>query len=116
MADEDWSKTWSLFSADAKEVCTLNHFLQSREWFKEPSGDSYDFWLNRYRESSKDDWEVDISSDTATLLLPGQDWKIDAVLEDGSWRVARSGEYDTCLPFRPQAQSSRLGSSAVPIG
>jgi hypothetical protein len=101
MADEDWSKVWNLFSAQAKELCTFNFFLQSRDWFKEQSGDSYDFWLGNYREFSEGDWEVQGSVDIAILRLSERDLSIDAVREDDGWHVAQSGEYQTCLPFRP---------------
>jgi len=101
MADEDWSRVWQIFSAQAKEICTFDLFIQSREWFKEQSGDSYDFWLQQFTEMSESDWEVQVSDDTTTLRLPAEDRAIRAVLEDGSWHIAHSGEYDTCLPFRP---------------
>ena len=101
MADEDWSRVWRLFSAQAKEICPSDLFIQSREWFKEQSGNSYDFWLEKFTQMSEADCEVEVSDDTASLRFPAENRTIKAVLEDGSWHVAHSGEYDTCLPFRP---------------
>ncbi len=101
MANEDWPEVWDLFSARAKGLCTFDFFIQSRDWFKEQSGDSYDFWLGKYTELSEGEWEADVSGDTAGLGLVGEDRTINAVLEDGSWHVDYSGEFETCLAFRP---------------
>lgn len=101
LADEDWSQAWDMFSADAKRLCTFDFFLESRQWFKENSGDGYDFYLSRFKEFSEGEWEVETSEDTTTLTLPGEELWLEAVPEDGGWRIADSGEYDICLPFRP---------------
>ena len=101
LAEDQWLKAWDLSSAHAKELCTTDYFIESREWFKEESGESYDFWLNAFRELSEGEWEAEISGSTATLRLAGTEAVVKATLEDGSWRVADSGEYQTCLPFHP---------------
>src|SRR3990170_379549 len=78
LAEDQWLKAWNLSSAHAKELCTSDYFKESRTWFKEQSGESYDFWLNTFRDMSEGEWEAEISGSTATLRLPGTDAVVNA--------------------------------------
>src|SRR3990170_5947675 len=77
MVEEDWPQVWNLFSVRAKELCSLDLFIQSRDWFREQSGDSYNFWLDSWTELSERDWEAEVSEGSATLRLREQDATID---------------------------------------
>ena len=102
LADEDWPEAWGLFSSQVKTVCTREHFVESREAFKEQTGDSYNsFWLGKFLTLSESDWQARVSGDSAVLNVEGQDTALEAVREDGLWFVSESGEYRNCLAARP---------------